>query len=159
MSKVNVAVVILNYNGEKLLKEFLPIVLKNSTEAEIYVADNGSSDQSLSVLESFPSVKVIRLENNFGFCGGYNKALQQIDANYYALVNSDIEVTPGWLTPLINLLESNRQVGAVQPKILSFHEKDKFARHHLDQIVRYAEHKEPNQRILLNFLEEDVATK
>lgn len=122
-----VAVVILNFNGEKLLKQFLPSVIRYSHGAEIIVADNGSTDQSISILKTtFPSVKIIALDKNYGFCGGYNRALRQVEASYYVLLNSDVEVTPGWLDPLADLLDQNSQVAAVQPKILSFHEKNKF---------------------------------
>jgi GT2 family glycosyltransferase len=122
-----VAVVILNYNGEKLLPQFLPSVIEHSKNATIIVADNASTDRSLEVLsKNFPAVNVIKLEKNYGFCGGYNKALQQVDAQYYVLLNSDVEVTPGWLNPLATLLDSDPTVAAVQPKILSYHQKDHF---------------------------------
>ncbi len=121
------AVVILNYNGEKLLKQFLPSVIQHSPEAEIVVADNGSTDQSLNVLaQHFPEVRVILLGENSGFCGGYNKALNQIRADYYVLLNSDVEVTPGWLSPMITLLENNADIAAVQPKILSYRYRHLF---------------------------------
>jgi GT2 family glycosyltransferase len=121
------AVVILNYNGEKLLLQFLPSVLKYSGDAEIVVADNASTDQSVDVLEkSFTNVRRILLDQNYGFCGGYNRALKQIQADYYVLLNSDIEVTPGWLTPLIHILKHDKTIASVQPKILSYKEKNKF---------------------------------
>jgi GT2 family glycosyltransferase len=117
---ISVAVVILNYNGEKLLKQFLPSVIQHSPEAHIYVADNGSTDRSLNILtHHFPDVRVIALAENSGFCGGYNKALRQITADYYVLLNSDVEVTPGWLLPMVTLLNSNPEIAAVQPKFLS----------------------------------------
>lgn len=122
-----VAVVILNYNGEKLLRQFLPSLIRYSLEAEIIVADNGSSDQSINILRSeFPKVQLILLDKNYGFCGGYNRALKQVNASYYVLLNSDIEVTPGWLTPLVDILDRNAAIAAVQPKILSYNEKKKF---------------------------------
>lgn len=122
-----VAVVILNYNGEKLLREFLPSVLANSGDADIYVADNGSTDGSLALLErEFPAVSRIPLSQNYGFCGGYNRALEQVDAEYYVLLNSDVEVTPGWLEPLTALMDSNSLVAAVQPKILSYRHRPQF---------------------------------
>lgn len=122
-----IAVVILNYNGEKLLQQFLPSVIANSGRAAIYVADNGSSDSSVYTLEAeFPTVNRILLKNNFGFCGGYNRALKEVDAEYYVLLNSDVEVTPGWLDPLFGLLENNLHIGAVQPKILSFTRRTHF---------------------------------
>ncbi|HEY9005977.1 MAG TPA: glycosyltransferase family 2 protein [Ohtaekwangia sp.] len=121
------AVVILNYNGERLLQQFLSSVITHSREAEIIVADNGSTDGSIALLEKeFPSIRIIRLDSNYGFCGGYNRALQLVDADYYVLLNSDIEVTPGWLTPLINLLDTKPDVAAVHPKILSYHHKHQF---------------------------------
>jgi GT2 family glycosyltransferase len=121
------AVVILNYNGEQLLRQFLPSVIRYSPEAEIVVADNGSPDGSVAVLQQeFPQVRLIRLDRNYGFCGGYNRALRQVDAQYYLLLNSDVEVTSGWLNPMIEMLDRNEGVAAVQPKILSYHEKNKF---------------------------------
>lgn len=121
------AVVILNYNGEKLLQQFLPSVIKFSTGAEVIVADNGSTDQSLPILEKqFPSVRIIRLDQNYGFCGGYNKSLSQVDADYYVLLNSDIEVTPNWLESMVQLLDRDQTIAAVQPKILSFHNREYF---------------------------------
>ncbi|HEY9044805.1 MAG TPA: glycosyltransferase family 2 protein [Ohtaekwangia sp.] len=121
------AVVILNYNGEKLLQQFLPSVITHSAEAEIIVADNGSADGSIALLEKeFPSVRIIRLDQNYGYCGGYNRALQMVDADYYVLLNSDIEVTSGWLSPLIHLLDTQPAIAAVQPKILSYHSKHLF---------------------------------
>jgi GT2 family glycosyltransferase len=122
-----IAVVILNYNGEKLLGQFLPSVIEHSKNATIIVADNGSTDQSVSLLsKNFPSVRAIKLERNYGFCGGYNKALKQIESPYYVLLNSDVEVTSGWLDPLEALLESDLNIAAVQPKILSYHQQDHF---------------------------------
>lgn len=115
------AVVILNYNGEKFLRQFLPSVVQYSADATIIVADNGSTDHSVELLEQeFPQVQIIRLDNNYGYCGGYNRALTQVKADYYVLLNSDIQVTPGWLQPMISLLDKNADIGAVQPKILSF---------------------------------------
>lgn len=123
----SVAVVILNYNGEKLLRQFLPSVIQYSAGADIFVADNASTDRSLDMLRrEFPSVKVIALDLNYGFCGGYNRALAQVRADYYVLLNSDVEVTPGWLDPLRALLDDRPSVAAVQPKILSFKAKRYF---------------------------------
>jgi GT2 family glycosyltransferase len=121
------AVVILNYNGEKFLRQFLPSVITHSTGAEIIVADNASTDQSVSILEKeFPTIRIIRLDRNYGFCGGYNRALQLVTADYYILLNSDIEVTTGWLQPMINLLDTNPTIAAVHPKILSYHHRHLF---------------------------------
>lgn len=121
------AVVILNYNGEKLLKQFLPSVILHSEGASVIVVDNGSTDHSVPLLHrEFPTVRVIELGENFGFCGGYNRALKQIDAFYYVLLNSDVEVTAGWLSPMVKLLQEDHTIAALQPKILSYHQKDHF---------------------------------
>jgi GT2 family glycosyltransferase len=123
----NVAVLILNYNGEQHLKKFLPSIIKNSEGCEVIVGDNKSTDQSISLLEKeFPEIRVIELDNNYGYAGGYNKLIAQLDHEYIALVNSDIEATPGWLKPLMSILESDSQVAAVQPKILSYINRDTF---------------------------------
>lgn len=125
MSKV--AVVILNYNGEKLLPQFLPSVIANSNDASIYVIDNASNDRSVAILKKdFPAVRLVVLDHNYGFCGGYNRGLQQINTPYYVLLNSDVEVTPGWLAPMLNLAEADPTVAAVQPKILAYNNKRKF---------------------------------
>jgi GT2 family glycosyltransferase len=121
------AVVILNFNGEKLLQQFLPSVIAHSKEAEVIVVDNGSADNSVRMLrEQFPEVRVIVLDNNYGFCGGYNRALKMISADYFVLLNSDVEVTANWLTPMIRLMDFNPRIGALQPKILSYHNKSVF---------------------------------
>ncbi|MEO7989486.1 MAG: glycosyltransferase family 2 protein [Chryseolinea sp.] len=121
------AVVILNYNGEKLLQQFLPSVIQYSQQAEVIVADNGSTDHSLAILaHNFPSVRVITLDKNYGFCGGYNHALKQVEADNYVLLNSDVEVTQGWLESPVRLLDDNKEIAAVQPKVLSFRQKNKF---------------------------------
>lgn len=122
------AIVILNWNGSKMMSRFLPSVLKYSADvATVYVADNASTDDSVAMLkESFPQCKQILLDKNWGFAEGYNKALAQIDAEYYLLLNSDIEVTPGWLTPLLNFMDTNADVAACQPKLLSEANRDMF---------------------------------
>ncbi len=123
------AVVILNYNGRKYLTDFLPSVINNSPNTSIFVADNASTDDSLTVLKNnFPSVKIIQLFENHGFAQGYNEALAQIkdQFQYYILLNSDVEVTPNWIEPIISLMESNPNIAACQPKILSYHEKTHF---------------------------------
>jgi GT2 family glycosyltransferase len=122
-----VAVVILNFNGENFLKEFLPSVIRYSKEATVIVVDNGSHDQSVQMVkQEFPSVQLLALPENLGFCGGYNTALRQIQSTYYLLLNSDVEVTEGWLTPLMTALDKNVKVAAVQPKIRSFHQRSHF---------------------------------
>lgn len=117
----SVSIVILNFNGVKYLKEFLPSVLATNYNAfEIIVADNGSSDDSLVLLSAhFPTVKVITNHKNEGFAGGYNWALDQVISDYYVMLNSDVQVDPNWLQPMVNLLQSNPSIGACQPKILS----------------------------------------
>lgn len=121
------AVVILNYNGAGMLRRFLPSVIKYSPEASIYVADNGSSDESCDVVRNeFPAVKLMVLDHNYGFAEGYNRALAQVDEEYAVLLNSDVEVTRGWLSPMTQLLDSNPEVAACQPKLLSFKQKDFF---------------------------------
>ena len=122
------AIVILNWNGENMLRQYLPSVIQYSRdEAMVYVADNASTDNSLELLRThFPEVKLVILEKNWGFAEGYNKALKQIDAEYYLLLNSDIEVTHHWLTPMIEFLDSHDDVAACQPKLLSIFDKDSF---------------------------------
>ena len=122
------AVVILNWNGKKLLEQFLPSIVNfSSKEAEIYVADNASSDDSLQfVREFFPSVKIIENQTNEGFAKGYNDALQLIEANIYCLINSDIEVTENWLTPVLELFAKEKNTAIIQPKLLDYKNKTKF---------------------------------
>src|ERR1035437_9005839 len=101
------AIVILNWNGAKYLQQFLPILIENTIlpEAEIIVADNASTDSSLLVLkEKFPTIRTIVLDKNYGFAGGYNRALAEIESDYYVLLNSDVEVTQNWLEPLIDYM-------------------------------------------------------
>jgi len=123
-----VAIVILNWNGQNYLSKFLPSVLATAYEnMEIVVADNGSTDGSVSFLEKqFPQVKLIRFNENKGFAKGYNMALEQVNADYYAILNSDIEVQTGWLAPIINLLEQDKLNAACQPKLLSYNNKKLF---------------------------------
>lgn len=124
---MKIAVVILNWNGTALLRQFLPSVLKYSHGADIYAADNASTDDSVAVLESeFPSVKIIRNERNLGFAGGYNEALKNVDADVFALVNSDIEVTENWLVPVARIFANEPQTAIVQPKIRDYKNKDYF---------------------------------
>ena len=116
------SVIILNWNGEKWLEKFLPTVVKYTvtTDCEVVVADNGSTDGSIELLKQFPFVRVIRFEENYGFAEGYNRALQQTTADYTVLLNSDVEVTQGWLTPLLDYMDAHEDVAAVQPKILKY---------------------------------------
>lgn len=124
-----VAVIILNWNGAKLLEEFLPSVIENTTEGlgEVIVADNGSTDNSLQLLrDKFPSVRVISFPENYGFAEGYNKAIEQTDCEYTVLLNSDVAVDKHWLEPLVDAMDENPELGACQPKILSYKEPHKF---------------------------------
>ena len=122
-----IAVVVLNWNGAKLLEQFLPSIIQYSDEAKIYVADNASTDTSIAVIkEQFPSVTIIQNDGNYGFAKGYNVALQQVQEEYYALVNSDVEVTENWLTPVLSIFETEPNLGIIQPKILDYKNKAYF---------------------------------
>jgi len=124
---MKIAVVILNWNGVQLLEQFLPSVVKFSPEATVYLADNASTDDSISfVMANFPSVKIIKNDCNLGFAGGYNEALKHIDAEIFALVNSDIEVTENWLQPILETFKNESQTAIIQPKILDFKRKEYF---------------------------------
>ena len=121
------AVVILNWNGKGFLKQFLPSVVDFSDNADIWVADNGSTDGSVDFLrEQFPTVKIICFDSNYGFASGYNKALESIDAEYFVLLNSDVEVTSGWLTPLVDFMDANPDVAACAPKLLAYNQRTDF---------------------------------
>jgi len=114
------AVVILNWNGLRYLQQFLPSVVANSNGCEIIVADNASTDGSVAYLQAhLPQVRLILLPENYGFCEGYNRALRQVQAKYYVLLNSDVDVPPGWTTPVLNLMESDVSIAVCQPKINS----------------------------------------
>ena len=128
LTKTKTAVVILNWNGKEFLKKFLPGVIKfTHDDGIIIVADNNSDDDSVAMLTSnFNSVDIIRNESNGGFATGYNLALQKINSEYYVLLNSDIEVTDGWLKPLIALMDSDESIAACQPRIRSYHHPDQF---------------------------------
>lgn len=124
---MKLAVVILNWNGQSLLEQFLPTIIQYSPEATIYVADNASTDNSVAYVKAnFPSVKIIINKANYGFAGGYNEALQNVDADLYALVNSDIEVTANWLEPIIETFKNEPKTAIIQPKILDFKNKEYF---------------------------------
>ncbi|MDR0227905.1 MAG: glycosyltransferase family 2 protein [Flavobacteriaceae bacterium] len=121
------AIVILNWNGEKLLGQFLPSIVEHSQDAAIYVIDNASTDNSITILKSqFPTVHIIQNKDNYGYAGGYNKGLQTIEEPYLVLVNSDIEVTANWLAPVHNIFETQPKTAIVQPKILDFKNKTHF---------------------------------
>ncbi len=115
---MKVAIVILNWNGKALLQQFLPSVVKYSGNTPIYVADNASTDDSIAFLKkNYPQVSIIQNPDNGGYSKGYNQSLKQIDAEYYVLLNSDVEVTENWLQPIISLMDSDSTIGACQPKI------------------------------------------
>jgi hypothetical protein len=123
-----VSVVILNWNGSSFLRRFLPSVIACSGDnAEIVVADNGSSDDSKDLVEKhFPAVTYLQLDHNYGFAEGYNRALELIRSDYFVLLNSDVEVTPGWLEPMLTLMENDPEIGICQPKILSLDRPGEF---------------------------------
>lgn len=122
-----IAVVILNWNGEKLLKQFLPSVILYSSEATIYVADNASRDGSIEILKNeFPSVKIIQNKANYGFARGYNECLEAVEEEIYCLLNSDVEVTENWLNPILSIFEEQPNTAIIQPKILDFNKKTHF---------------------------------
>lgn len=127
MLNTKVAVVILNWNGKSFLEKFLPNVLKYSDDAQIIVADNQSTDDSVEFLKNkYPQVSIIINPSNDGFAQGYNLALKQVNAEYYVLLNSDVEVTENWLHPIIQLMDPNPKIAACQPKILDYNHKTKF---------------------------------
>ncbi len=123
-----VAVVILNFNGRKFLEEFLPtVIVRSKNAAEVWVADNRSTDDSVSFMrKNFPDVNLIINDENGGFSKGYNDALVNIKAEYYVLLNSDIEVSENWIQPVIDLMDADKTIGACQPKILAYHDKESF---------------------------------
>ena len=125
---MKVSIVILNWNGRAMLQRYLPSVVRYSQdEAEVIVADNASTDDSLQWLANeFPQVRTIVLDQNYGFAGGYNKALKQVESEYYILLNNDVEVTHHWLTELIEEMDAREMVAACQPKLLSVNNKDAF---------------------------------
>ena len=124
---MRIAVVILNWNGKELLEQFLPSVVEHSQDASIYVADNASTDNSISFLKStYPSVKIIQNSENGGYAKGYNDALQQVKEDVFCLMNSDIEVTKNYLSPIIKTFNSDSNIAIIQPKILDFKNKSYF---------------------------------
>lgn len=128
MNKPKVAVVIVHWNRRQLLEQFLPALMQTTyPNVDIVVADNSSDDDSIAFLtEHYPSVKVVLNDKNYGYAGGYNHALQHVNAEYFVLLNNDIEVIPGWLEPMIEVMQNNPSIGAVQPKILDYNTRNKF---------------------------------
>ena len=122
------AVVILNWNGLQHLEQFLPSVVQHTPpQVRIIVADNGSTDDSLGFIERhYPSIEIIRLAENYGFAEGYNRALEQVDAEFFVLLNSDVEVSAGWIEPLVATLTNHRNVAAVAPKLRSYGHREYF---------------------------------
>src|SRR5687768_1587070 len=128
MSFPKVAVVILNWNGKKYLEKFLPSVVASTyPNLEIVLGDNASTDDSvIFVKEHYPSIHIISTFKNLGFAGGYNHVLTLVKADYYVLLNSDVEVAADWIEPVIELMESDQMIAAAQPKILSYKDKNEF---------------------------------
>ena len=124
---IEIAVVILNWNGQQLLEQFLPAVVKHSPSASIFIIDNASTDNSLVFLKNnYSEISVIPLSKNLGFAGGYNEGLKSIDATYYCLLNSDVLVTPNWLDPIITHFNTHPNTGIIQPHILDFNRQENF---------------------------------
>ena len=124
---MKLAIVILNWNGRNWLENFLPNVIQNSGNAELYVIDNASTDDSVSFLKAhFPHVKIVQNETNHGFAGGYNEGLKKIESEIYCLLNSDVEVTQNWISPVMALFERDENIAAIQPKILDFNNRNYF---------------------------------
>lgn len=124
-----VAVVILNWNGKDFIEKFTPTLLKYTDleNTDIWIADNASQDNSVEyVKQNFPQIKVLILDKNYGFAEGYNLALEKIEAEYFVILNSDVEVSPNWISPIIEYLDNNKEVAVVQPKILAYYDKKKF---------------------------------
>jgi GT2 family glycosyltransferase len=125
----NVAIVILNWNGRSMLERFLPSVTAHSSQADIIVADNGSTDDSVAFLQQqYPQIQLVLLDKNYGFAEGYNKALCALDAkyDYFVLLNSDVECTPGWIEPVVEMMEAQPDIAIAQPKLLMYDQKDTF---------------------------------
>ncbi len=128
MTNNNIAIVILNWNGRKMLEQFLPSVMEYSSHvARIVVADNASTDDSMTFLRTnYPQITLIQNDKNYGFAEGYNKALAQVQARYYVILNSDVEVTPHWIEPVVELMENDEKIAICQPKLLSYYQRDTF---------------------------------
>ncbi len=124
---MNIAIVILNWNGKALLEQFLPSVIEHSKEATVYVADNASTDDSVAFVEKeFPSIKIIKNAQNGGYAKGYNDALKHVEADVFCLLNSDVEVTQNWLQPIMDTFKMHPNTAIIQPKLLDFKQKDHF---------------------------------
>lgn len=124
---MKVAIAILNWNGRSWLEKFLPTVILHSPEADIYVIDNASTDNSTEIVrKSFPMVKIVENSGNNGFAAGYNQGLRHIDADIFCLLNSDVEVTAGWLIRVREIFKNNSEIAVVQPKILDYYNRDHF---------------------------------
>ncbi len=124
---MRLAIVILNWNGAQLLKDYVPLVLKNSNDAKVYVIDNASTDDSVQILQDrFPEVVIVQNKQNLGFAGGYNEGLKTVDADIFCLLNSDVEVTPDWTKPILRVFKDNADVAIAQPKILDLKKRDHF---------------------------------
>lgn len=122
------AIIILNWNGRPMLERFLPSVTACCPQdAEVIIADNGSTDDSIDFLKNnYPSLRLIQMDKNYGFAEGYNRAIAQIDAEYYVLLNDDVEVTPGWVDAVVAMMDADRTIAIAQPKLLMFDQKDTF---------------------------------
>jgi GT2 family glycosyltransferase len=158
MAESRAAVLVLNYNGQHFLNRFLHDVIRYSAPHQVYVADNASTDDSVAFVKSnFPGIQVIALEKNYGYAEGYNRAIAKLTADFYVLLNNDVEVTEGWLSELMMVMETEHDAGAVQPKLLDFarHELFEYAGASGGFIDRYGY---PFCRgRVFNFLERDVA--
>ncbi|MFD0836380.1 glycosyltransferase [Mariniflexile aquimaris] len=125
--KLTIAIVILNWNGKKLLEQFLPSVIQHSKQAEVYVADNASTDASLLFIkETYPTVKIIKNNENGGYAKGYNDALSAVEADIFCLLNNDVEVTKDWLPPIVKAFTEDKNTAIIQPKLLDFNKRDTF---------------------------------
>src|SRR5690349_1027152 len=128
MAEPRVSIVILNWNGQNFLQQFLPSVLATTyINKEVVVIDNASTDDSVSYLQQhWPTVRIVQNKGNYGFAQGYNEGLKQVQSDYYVLLNSDVEVTPNWIGGMVELLEKDKTIAACQPKILQYAQKDLF---------------------------------
>ena len=124
---MKLAIIILNWNGKKLLKQFLPSVIQHSKGADIYFADNASTDDSIAFIKSnYPTITVIQNKENAGYAKGYNDALKSVNADVFCLLNSDVEVTQNWLNPILNTFKEDTNTAVIQPKLLDYNKKDYF---------------------------------